>query len=1723
MSATRIQAILLAALMLASPVLLLPADDARAQSEGVPVDFQDSAYKRADLHFWRVGETPEAFSDDDEDTTSDSCQGPGIGGQAGGDNAFCNIRIDPVDDDDTSVEREDRAVAPSMSDIAAPHRVDFVLDTDSSTNIGEESQYPFTIKGGGQAVQYSFWYNADTPCEETFAGTQGQPIGFRMQLLVGSSPQDATVVKDTNTTTTDCDVDTQTLTEDGARRIDVTITLDKDHAIQAGDTVVARIAAYDPDDTPGGGQSSPSNWALFFESATRNSKVVLKTDGVVEQAIWASDKSGDLTSSFDPDAPTDERYMVGRVAFRSPFGSDAVPTSSAGNPVFQGEIKNPDGEFVDLDPSTDSRETSVAMQEISGLSKNNGSLKVYKFAPLSGDDTWHYPSGVATGPYKIAVTGTTLGKSLNPTTTVAMGAFDFSLAPVSGESTTHDLLRDSSTTFLIQIENKAPSQDTFELSANFEFAEPPGSPWNVELGGVDQNNRITLDAKGEPGSRAIVQVKVTPPSEATLGDAARVNLTAVSSASDTTRSLSLQATITDQTIRSVGLLALQPGAFTVGVDTTEKIEVFAWNKGTATDSIRVNIVPDSFTNENKLNATLLQKKFDNVEPGAIAPVPIQLETSDQVELDETLGFQIKANSVATPEEESDALTIEATIESERAFDLFALDGRRETSAQSTRYGKINQTEIDPTSPACESRENTGPQYDENCKDYTSVAYHRLTLENTGDLPETFSVSLPSQALDFADSDDDDNPNTGCDRILPGRVDLDDVGFVTEINYQNPSDDSVSDSLSVDLDADETQQFFVRVPVNGQVPYYQDLGSFGGACTWEAIDASVVTNLEGTPKTKVIDTRTKVFVDAHPSSSDFDKSAKARVAALGSAVVNGSLTKLPDFTGVEPGEVEAIHFTVSQQAGHYDPMNVKLGPQDRIQDLRDEGWRIEIVSDAVEVSELDDGFGVRIPDDGSLEANETITRLTGYDVPLRLMVKAPKTGVQEDLRERFTITAESTYRGDVEDSIGVGVQVGKDFAFDVDAGTQTAKATPGDTAGFSLLVKNTGASRDTFDVSASISPNTFEKPSVQPDAVTISSGSQKAVAIDVPVPDNAAGTTATISVQVTGERGTADPDDDIGPVTREYTLEVGQQGTIDIAPVEDPVRVGPGGQNAINFTITNQKNQLRDIRLVEQIAPPGWETTLSDSNATKTVGPEGQATFTYLIQAPDDIVEGSLFTFSILAEDVDNPDDFATTVAHATTQGETAVRLDAEDSRQVVQRGDNTTFAVLVNNPGTSPTWYDLDTEFTSSGWDSDILRQDGSVIANASIRVAEKQFKRVLVDVSAPENVEQGHVERLTLTARADGQPSIRDSAQLEAQIHDFGVSLEITGALTKDAVPGDDVAYSVSITNTGNGEDQISLGYEGADDEDPPWPVSSELQDETTPILEPGETLENVTVEVHVPGPGEGPVPVPEGVETLIRATSGGELPSGGSPTATGTVTTRLVKYVRHDVDGDDVFEMAVDLNRDSTDGFETFADRDATLISRGELDAGDSRASNGLYTLDGDEDDRIEHIVDVDGDGIGDRYFDPDRASVYTIPYTFDSDDDGQPDHPIDANFDGDIDGVYDPADARVHKAVHLDFSGDGRLDLLIDENDDTFYDTFVDPNESPPIVTKVDRDGDLYKIDTDDNGEVDTHYNAQTQSIEDARVGNFQTFLGNYWWFLLVFLLVVGLFGVIVYRRV
>lgn len=1698
MSAPRTRALLLAVLMLAPTATILSAHQAAGQTGDIPVAFEPASISKANLHFWREG--------------TNSCQDDGNQQTPVG---ICTARIDPIPNNDDQTEQETRAVeSNAQQTLGSQASVRFTLDTDGPGGIARKgAQFPFQILGGGQAVQFSFWYDSDAVCERIAGSPQGQPIGFRMRLLRTTNPDDpsaASQIPGVNVTTTACGTPGGQLTASDANRVAVSVNLSSPVQIAQDEAVVAEITAFDPDANPG-----PSQWAIFFESASRDSKVVLRTDRIVDEAVWPTDKSGALQRTFNPNASSSERFMVGRMAIRSPFGPAAVPERG-----FSGEIEAPDGSLVDLITETeDTKDASIAMRTIEGLEARNGSLKVYKFRkPADHPQPWHYEEGVDAGPYEIRVSGTILERGVTFRTSAAMGAFQFSLGPVDGETTNHDFRRGTSTTFLLRLENKASQPDTYKVNENIEFSQ--GGSWSADVIGVDRDNEVSLD----PDEQALIRVRLIPPSSATTGDAARVNVTATSQASESSKSLTLQGSITDQTVRDVGLFVLRgPNEpFPVGVDETTEIQVFAWNQGTATDSIEVSFVDGSFEPDDpsRFDASLVKRTFENIQPGGIARVPIQVTTTDAVDRNDTFQFDVQASSTNVPEETSDPLTVHTVVRAVRGFDVFALDGRNPEALQSKKFAKYNISEPSgPVAVQCESEGNTGPQYDRNCRDWTNVTYHRLTIHNTGDVAETFRLSR--QAVSFTHS------GQGCNPVLDGSGDprWKGAAFVPKLDNENPGSEDPLEDGQLTVQPGDTKRVYLRVAFNGSTPIWGEIAPDEQPCDWDAYKTTVKVDMLDSQRTKLIPTTTKIFA-VHPSSSDFERAAKARLALQAATGHNGTFVEVPQFSTIEPGQNTTIPFTLSNQAGHFDPINLTLGPRNVIQDLREKGWTIELVSlDGTPVRTLEDAGVFQVPTKrafGNATGGHMISHTTGADFALGIKVQAPSAGVQEDVRHTFTVEATSSFDARVQDSIGLGIQVGSDFAFNLVEGVQEIEAPAGDRVGFGLTIENTGATRDTYRISASGSPAAFQDPLVRPQRVTISPGSQKAIAIETSTEGAQPGSTGTLNVQVTADAGTDTEQDDIGPRTVEYAVNVRQSGTLSMQAEQETVRIGPGGQNVINFTITNERNTERTVRISELIAPAGFDTTLSEGNDTKTIGPQNSRTFSYVIQAPQDIVEGSLFTFLLRVEDTEDTSDFATGLGHASVIGETAVRLEAEEARKVVDRNGNTSFPVLVHNPGTSPTWYELTPQASSAGWTTQVLDAQGQPIENASVRVAEKTFKRVLIDVSAPKDVAKGHVENVTLRAAAIGQRSVSDSISMKAAIHDYAIGIEVTGAIEKDAIPADNVDYSVTLTNQGNGKDTIELTFEGPKGEDPIWDVSTELSEDTTPTLKPGESLRDVSVTVHVPGPGEGPVPSADGVTSVIRATSLGAPATGGAPTATTQVTTRLVDYVRFDIDGDTAFEMGVDLNRDASDGFEVFADRDPTLIDRGVLDEAQSRVSTGLATIDGDDDGRIEHIVDTNGDGIGEKYFDPDRAQAYTIPYTVDVDGDGQPDHPVDADFDGRIDGVHDAGDDTVRQAVNLDFSGDGRRDLLVDTDGDTFFDTFVNPHTSPPIITGVERNGDLYKLDTDDDGEVDTHYNVQTQSIEDARTANLETFLEDYWWFLLVFLLVLGLFGVIVYRR-
>lgn len=1715
---------LLAALLIAGGAVFL-APTGSAQENDVPVDFTPTRLEKVELNFWR---------EDRGGTDTTPCQAePGDDGSA---TPFCSVRLERPPDLSGSTtddgEREQYDVRQEDTGLPGDDQRDlarFVMDTDGpgdTTLRGAGAQFPFTIGPGANAIQYQFTYDASEPCNDDLGGT---PLEFTMRLRRASEPGEpgqgvnpGDVIQRSQTSVTVCDHGGTVSSRSGSNQIADSVDLDTAVQVPADEALVVEIFAEATETS-----STDLDWAIFFEDRSINAKTVFRTEQVVEKAVWAVNGTGAQTSAFDPGAPADQRRMEGRMALRSPFGAEAVPSTG-----FTGSIEDPDGSPVDLDPS-DATKKSVAYEVRSEFTSNDGALKQYRFAPIDGERPWQYPSDVETGPYTVEAAGDLLDQFVTFDTTVAMGDFEFRLVPLGQESTSHSLKANETTTYLLRLENGGPGDDTYQLSTSFEFGD--GGSWSADLFGVDHNNRVSLDA----GESALVRVKVTPPSGVSVGDASRVSVTAESLASASVESVNLDSQITDTTTRDVTVflgLEGQTGTFNVGVDRTTTLKLFAWNRGTATDAVRASFVEDSFEPDNReiFSARFPQKTFENVEPGALQSIPVEVTTTSQVEDGQSLEFGVEFASSNDPQA-SGTETVNAVVEAVRNLRVTTLDGDNTNTLESHRYGKFNITdEVGGDDPTVMAREcehpSTGPepsnQYKRDCRDYTNWTYHPIAVQNTGDLTETVEVAEVGETADVEDPGTFNTKPRGsadsCTAVLPDRFEGADI--VEEIDASAPGSESTIDQF--ELAPGNTTRVFLRVGYDGWTPLWQELDP-GQECRWENYNTTLRVGLAGADERRDVVTETRVSTQ-HPDDGAMSDDAEAEIALEDRHVEDGTLRELPRFTTIEPGTSGVIPFTASFQSGHYDPANFTLEPENVIQDLREDGWSFELVTltDGLSTLERDEG-GILTPASRQVTdpnpGPELFHEISGASYTYGLNVTVPSEGVQEDTRETFTVAAESTQDPDERETLGLGVQLGSDFDFSVDADVTQVEAPAGGEAAFALEINNTGATRDHYTVSAVVTPGAFDSPTVRHNSLDISPGTSKTVSVGLDVPEGIdPGTTATIDVEVTAAAGTPGEEPQLTE-TRTFEVTVAEQSSLSLEGPEDDARIGPSGENSLSFTIVNDGQSERTVRLIEIVAPSGFETTLSDENATRTVGAQSTETFTYQFSGPADVLTGSVYPFMLRAEDTQGGEPFGTAVGHATVTGETAVELVAEEDENVVERGGNTTFPVRVENPGNQPAFYNLRTTFQTAGWSARILDENGDPFQDDQVRVPERTFERVFVDVRAPDDVEEGHTESITLTARAESDADVSAQTTLTAPIHDFAVSIAVTGAETKEAAPGRDVTYTLAVTNEGNGEDRIQLSFEGLEAESPTWPTTSQLDGDITPVLEPGETLQDVKVRVQVPGPGERPVPVPDGVPTVVRATSGGASAQESAPTATATVTTRLVKYQPVDVDGDGVLEMGVDLNRDNSDGFEVYEDPGQTLVKRGEVEAETSTNSEGLHAVDADDDGRIEHVVDTDGDGLGNVYFDPDRSQTASIQFTADATGDGQPDHPLDTDFDGRIDTLFAPGTGNTYEAVNLDFSGDGRREVITDTTGDGVYDTFVDPHESPPRVTPVEKDGDTYKLDTDGDGDVDTHYDASTQSISDARAANLGDFVSSYWWFLVVFVVVVALFGVVVYRRV
>lgn len=406
---------------------------------------------------------------------------------------------------------------------------------------------------------------------------------------------------------------------------------------------------------------------------------------------------------------------------------------------------------------------------------------------------------------------------------------------------------------------------------------------------------------------------------------------------------------------------------------------------------------------------------------------------------------------------------------------------------------------------------------------------------------------------------------------------------------------------------------------------------------------------------------------------------------------------------------------------------------------------------------------------------------------------------------------------------------------------------------------------------------------------------------------------------------------------------------------------------------------------------------------------------------------------------------------------------------------------------------------------------------------------RTSIGLVAPRDAKSGDTATIIVTGTVQEDPTLVKQVVLRAVVGAYGMNLEIAPPVEWVA-PQDFARFPVLVTNSDadnalfdvikiqafmpgsvTGAFPTSWDQNNCDNGSPDLPPEAGVPDPNEPavcyvMLEKGESR-SLRVNVVIPegvaptksGPG---YPVTVSAHSVFRPAAAASVPA----------TIKVLDYVRADVDGDLLYEYAVDgcttvsqlegCNANASDGYETFRenaqpvgtvvtrplygqpDLEGFLNAQGRAYWRDAATGKLDYDVDIDGDKRIDHFLDTDNDGLPDMAWLPSVGRVQALDFKRDVTADQLPDYFIDLEGDGPWDYMFDLALGRGYALIQHYVDEDGILDYVIDlngngidEGDTILYGGPGGVIRSIRFTADVDGNGILdHAIDIDGDGNPD-----------------------------------------------
>jgi uncharacterized membrane protein len=259
-----------------------------------------------------------------------------------------------------------------------------------------------------------------------------------------------------------------------------------------------------------------------------------------------------------------------------------------------------------------------------------------------------------------------------------------------------------------------------------------------------------------------------------------------------------------------------------------------------------------------------------------------------------------------------------------------------------------------------------------------------------------------------------------------------------------------------------------------------------------------------------------------------------------------------------------------------------------------------------------------------------------------------------------------------------------------------------------------------------------------------------------------------------------------------------------ASISPSSKNGPPG-STLTYTVTvKNTGTASDTYSLTTADNAGWSRTISPASLPLAASASGTATLS--VTVPENALEGTRDNIIVRATSTENTEVWAenSCIARAIAVTVRGVEVSISPDSQDNENGGTLMYTVTVTNTGTVTEDYDLAVD-DDAGWTLTLPSSVTDVVPD--------EGRQVMLTVRIPATAANGASTTITVTATSSENTEVENSDTCVANCvitpTGQGVQVTISGESSKSGKPGDELSFTVVVTNTGTGTDTFSVTAE--------------------------------------------------------------------------------------------------------------------------------------------------------------------------------------------------------------------------------------------------------------------------------------------------------------------------